>query len=477
MVSAKPLRGFDMSAQRLKPAGSWPEWLNNVKPRGSLRQKLGHPSRLLAIFASLVGAQIGSAVLGLVFWALAARSLPPQQLGVGAALVAAMTLLSIFGVLGVGTLMLERFKLPSIPDGQALFSTGLSIAGLGGAIIAAGWLGLSAMMRLPGALGDLSLHTGLLLVCATALAAICKAFDYAVLGMGVSRLQLRRNLLASVIRIAVLCSAISLDIRSGQAILYCWIVGLLCSLLATPLGLHLSPGGRVTAKQRWYVLRNYWTAALGHHGLTLSMVSGPLMLPVIVGSIMSATQTAYFSQARLLSDSALMLPYFLTIALFAAVESTEDFRRKAPQTLLTGMILVLSLFLGAAVLGRVLLLPFGTDYSQGSFPLLLLLLASGPVLVIKDHFVVLRRVQGLRLQGAMTMTLWTAAELTGAVAGGLLGGITVLCLCWLVMSVTCALLALPVLLKAIRTQRTGSTTATSSDTNGDAQHEVRRTTL
>jgi hypothetical protein len=172
-----------------------------------------------------------------------------------------------------------------------------------------------------------------------------------------------------------------------------------------------------------------------------------------------------------------MLPYFLTIALFAAVESTEDFRRKAPQTLLTGMILVLSLFLGAAVLGRVLLLPFGTDYSQGSFPLLLLLLASGPVLVIKDHFVVLRRVQGLRLQGAMTMTLWTAAELTGAVAGGLLGGITVLCLCWLVMSVTCALLALPVLLKAIRTQRTGSTTATSSDTNGDAQHEVRRTTL
>ena len=49
-------------------------------------------------------------MLGLVFWTLAARALTPEQLGVGAGLVAAMTLLSTFGVLGIGTLLLERFK-------------------------------------------------------------------------------------------------------------------------------------------------------------------------------------------------------------------------------------------------------------------------------------------------------------------------------------------------------------------------------
>ena len=53
------------------------------------------------------------------------------------------------------------------------------------------------------------------------------------------------------------------------------------------------------------------------------------------------------------------------------------------------------------------------------------------------------------------MGLWTAAELTGAVAGGLAGGMTMLCLGWLAMSTACALIALPVLIRALRKQPTG----------------------
>ena len=142
-------------------------------------------------------------MLGLVFWTLAARALTPEQVGVGAALVAAMTLLSTLGVLGVGTLLLERFKVVSVTDRRALLSTGLGIAGMGGALVAAGWLGLSALVHLSGVLGDLSLSSALLLVGTTGIAATCSAFDQAVIGMGVSSLQLRRNLIASIVRIAV----------------------------------------------------------------------------------------------------------------------------------------------------------------------------------------------------------------------------------------------------------------------------------
>ena len=142
------------------------------------------------------------------------------------------------------------------------------------------------------------------------------------------------------------------------------------------------------------------------------------------------------------------LPYLLTIALFATAESVEGFRRKAPRTLIMGMVLALSVILVGALFGRVLLLMFGTSYSQESWPLLLLILAAGPAVVIKDHFVVLRRLQGMRRQGALTMGLWTAAELTGAVVGGLVGGTTMLCLGWLAMSAVCALIALPVRYKS-----------------------------
>ena len=89
---------------------------------------------------------------------------------------------------------------------------------------------------------------------------------------------------------------------------------------------------------------------MGHHGLTLAMASGSLMLPVVVASMMSAEQTAYFSQARLLSDSALAIPYFLTIALFATAEDQEGFRRKARRTIVIGMVLALCLIVACRIL-------------------------------------------------------------------------------------------------------------------------------
>jgi O-antigen/teichoic acid export membrane protein len=421
----------------------------------TLRDSLVRPSRLLRIFVSLVGTQLGGGVLGIVFWTLAARALTPEQVGVGAALVAAMTLLSWFGVLGIGTLLLERFQVVAVTDRRALLSTGLGIAGMGGALVTGGWVALSAPLHLSGVLGDLSLSSALLLVGTTGIATMCSAFDQAVIGMGVSNLQLRRNLLAAIVRIAVLSGAIALNVRSGQAILVSWSVGFVGSLFATPLRRHLPPHARVTMRQRWHLVRNHWAVAMGHHSLSLAVGSSSLMLPVVVASLMPATPTAYFNQANLLGATLTALPYYLTLALFATAENVEGFRRKAPRTLIMGTVLALFIILAGAMFGRVLLLIFGTSYSQESWPLLMIILASGPAMVIKDHLVVLRRLQGMRRQGALMLALWGAAELTGAVVGGLVGGTTMLCLGFTAMSAACALIALPVVIRAMRRQPTG----------------------
>ena len=453
---ARPLSRSDLSAPGVASAAGSGRTVRDSNVLATLRNRLVRPSRLVGVFASLVGSQLGGGALGVVFWTLGARALTPEQLGVGAGLVAAMTLLSTFGVLGIGTLLLERFKVVSVTDRRALLSTGLGIAGMGGALVAAGWLGLSATVHLSGVLGDLSPSSALLLVGTTGIAATCSAFDQAVIGMGVSSLQLRRNLIASIVRIAVLAGAIGLDVRSGQAVFVSWAVGLVGSLLATPLRRHLPPRARVTIGQRWHLVRNHWPVAMGHHGLTLAVASSSLMLPVVVASLMPATQTAYFNQAYLLAGTITALPYLLTVALFATAASAEGFRRKAPRTLIMGMVLALSFILIGAVFGHVVLLMFGTSYSQKSWPFLIIILASGLAMVIKDHFVVLRRLQGRRRQGTLTMALWSAAELTGAVVGGLVGGTTtMLCLGWMAMSTACALIALPVVISALRRRSTG----------------------
>lgn len=441
-----------MSAERLVSATPPPAIRSRLsEPSGiALVKSVTQTSQLIRTFLSLVGSQLGSAVLGLVFWALAARMLSPEQVGIGAALVAAMTLLSLFGVLGVGTLLLERFKGAPVTDRRALFGTGLSVAGVGGSLVAAGWLGVSRLVSVPGALGTVSMGSAMLLVGASGVAATCSAFDQAVIGMAASGAQLRRNLIASVLRIIILLGAIELNFKSGATILVSWTLALVGSVIATPMRRVLGPRCRVPVRHRVALIRNHWSVALGHHGLTLAMISSNLILPVVVAWLLSPAEMAYFAPARLLADSALMVPYFLTVALFAAVENENDFRIKARRTLALGMAMAPALLTGGAVFGHLFLLAFGSTYSRSSAPILMLLLAASPILVIKDHFVALRRLQRLRRQGAVALAVWTSAELFGAVLGGILGGVQVLCIGWLAMSAMCALVALPVVLRAIK---------------------------
>lgn len=410
-------------------------------------------SRLLRVFSALVGAQLGSGLLGIVFWTLAARSLPADQVGIGAALVAAMNLFSTLGILGIGTLLLERFKVIPAPERRVLLGTGLSGSALGGVLVATVWLGPSAMMHIPGALGGLQGSTAVLLVAATGIDAVCGALDQAVIGMGASNLQFCRNILASVLRIGVFAAAVGFDVHSGTLILVSWIAGLIGSvlLLAIPLLRHLPHSSDQARAGSLHLVREHWVSAIGHHSLTLATASSFLILPVVVGSTMPAAQVAYFTTALLFAQTALAFPYFLALALFATADGVQGFCRRARRTIGAGLLLAAAIFAVAALLGRVLLLTFGARYAEEALPILLLLLAAGPALVIKEHFVVLRRLQGRRRQGAIGAALWTTAELAGAVGGGLAGGVVRLCLGWLLMSTVCALVALPVLFKAIHT--------------------------
>ena len=69
------------------------------RPRTALGEHLREPMRRAA-YALILGTGITSA-LGLLFWALAARLLPPTTVGIGAALVSAATLLANIATLGL----------------------------------------------------------------------------------------------------------------------------------------------------------------------------------------------------------------------------------------------------------------------------------------------------------------------------------------------------------------------------------------
>ena len=78
-------------------------------------------------FRSLLVAQVIGAILGLVFWVLAARLVDAHEVGVAAAAISAQTLLGIVTVLGIGTVLISDLQLHDPRRQRQLVMRGLLV--------------------------------------------------------------------------------------------------------------------------------------------------------------------------------------------------------------------------------------------------------------------------------------------------------------------------------------------------------------
>src|SRR5437879_4167045 len=91
--------------------------------------QLARANRVMLVNAvSLIGTTAVTTSLGFAYWWLAARRFPPETVGISSAAISAMTLLGLFCMLGLGTLLIG--ELPRQPDSQApLISAALIVVG------------------------------------------------------------------------------------------------------------------------------------------------------------------------------------------------------------------------------------------------------------------------------------------------------------------------------------------------------------
>ena len=173
---------------------------------------------------SLVGSIVINAGLGFVFWWLAARTFEPANVGLAAATIAAMTLFGTLGVLGLGTLLIGELARRD-HDKWALITTAMMTAGLAGAA-----LGLAFVVVAPIISPDLAVlrsspGIALLFAVGTAFTAASLVLDNALIGLLRGGIQLGRNAVFGVAKLATLVAAIGLVSASGMVIFGAWVVG------------------------------------------------------------------------------------------------------------------------------------------------------------------------------------------------------------------------------------------------------------
>lgn len=417
-------------------------------------------TQVLAPFSSLVLAQVAGSGLGFVFWVLAARYLATGTVGVSSAAVTSQTLVGSLAMLGLGTLLIGEVKALDPARQRHLLTSALGVAGAAGVVLGATVVLLSPLLSssLQVAFSDSLLAT--LFVVGVATTGVGLVLDQSVLGLGRSRLQVWRNLIASGLRFPIAALLLWLGVRSASVVVFSWVASLVVSVAVVWLLLGLPRAPRVPGEGSLDLVRRHWRPALHQHALNQSLSAGPMLVPVVAAVVLAPVPNAEFAMAWLMATFVFIPPYMLATALFAVSvkRSVAEFRASARHTLPAALLLSLSLCAAAWLLGPFVLGILGAHYADHSAPVLSVLVLGGLWMVVKDHLVAYARVTDQFSRATALAAGCVALELVGALAGGVVGGPLGVAVGWLSMVAVEAAVGVPLAWRVLRVQEHGSGT-------------------
>ncbi len=380
---------------------------------------------LLLSSGSLMMSQLLTAFVGFVFWFIAARSFTQSEVGFASAVISALSLVGAIGMMGLGTLLIH--EIPRHP-GREMGMIGSSI--LASAVIG-GLLGLGFVAIGPSLSVDFrplqaTLAMVVAVVAGAGLTSASLVVDQAVIGMMRSRLQLVRNVVAALSRLALLAAAAVAGLAAGDlAVVAVWTASVAISMAALAGYAAWRRSLPRVIPLRWDFLGESRTAALKHHVLNLAIQVPGWAMPLIAVTVLSARTNGGFYFAWLLVGLASFVVVALTWVLFAA--ASRDPASLAQWGWVTLRLSALAAFLSAIglwVLGPFVLEIFGRGYADVARSALLVLPLTLFPTVIKGHYVTIHRARGTVLSAAVLIAAGAVLEMVGAYIGASLAGLS-----------------------------------------------------
>ncbi|HET8912962.1 MAG TPA: hypothetical protein VFN23_15925 [Ktedonobacteraceae bacterium] len=400
---------------------------------------------------SLVGTTLVTSVLGFAYWLFAARLFTPQAVGLASAMIDAMLLLGTFGVVGLGTLLTG--ELPRQPQkAGSLISVALIVVGVVGIVLGALFAGTSSFLSKdfrPLSSDGLNI---LIFALGVGLTTITLVLDQALMGLLRGGLQLWRNTLFAAVKLIVLVAAGFLLARStGMNIYASWLIGNAVSLVGLIVFIPFRKKGIGVVLPEWGLLRKLSVAALEHHLINIILLAPPLVLPLLVTVMISATANAWFYVSFMLANFVFTLTYALSTVLYAeGAGKPSILARKARLTLGVAFASSIAANIVFQFGAKLILGIFSHVYAdQAAVSLRILCLAVFPLIIV-SHYITIQRIHNRIIQSILPITVGTIIELLGAAIGAHWGGLSGLSSGWIIGLSIEALFMSPTVYKAIR---------------------------
>lgn len=404
---------------------------------------------LLSNASSMVATAVVTSGLGAAFWLVATHHFSKDSVGLASASISAMTLLGFVSTVGLGTLLMG--ELPRLQVGHRSVINGAMVttASLGTA------LGVLFVLLAPLASSNFdpltsSLAAAGVFALGVGLTAMTFVLDQALIGLLRGGLQLRRNVVFSVVKLVALVPVAALIADAGSQWIYgTWIVGIAVSLLV--LVRFYRERGEDTLRPDFTLLKEMRLHAATHHGVNIALRTPELVLPIVVVSFLSASANASFYIAYMIASFMFFVPLSLSTVLFAVGSGeskrlADRFRLTVFSSLGFGVISNLVLL----VLASPLLSLFGAGYASSATGTLHVLALDIFPSTILTHYVALRRIER-RLASALPI-IWLGAllQVGGGVLGAQLDGLVGVAAGWVLGATIEAIIMAPEVLRALR---------------------------
>ena len=387
--------------------------------------------QLIRNAASLYGTTIVTNALGFFYWFIAARLVSAEAVGIASAIQSAAQLLSVVCVVGLSTLLISELSHDKSQARNLMLSA--SVFSFGIACIATVIVSLVIrVFKTNLTLGVESVLAISIFVVLAALTTVLAILDDACIGLLRGDLQLTRNAVFAISKLALLPVLIILwKARYGEEMVAAWAIGLVISLIVLTFRLSSATKGQV-----WRVdikgLLAKRHLMVSHHWLNISNLAPRLVLPIVVTTVVGAEENAGFTAALLIIGFINIIPSLLSTVLFALARGDEAaLRREVKNNMRISLFLAIVTPPTFILLSHFALGLFGEKYVAASSALAILSFTTYPA-AIKSHYVAIYRVRGLMNRAALSTTLGAALEVGFAVIGGVIHGVSGVALGYLI---------------------------------------------
>ncbi len=362
----------------------------------SIRKYTRDPLFRNSLFIML--ASVLSNAFGLLFWMIAARIYPKEDVGVATALISSLSLVILVSRFGLGQSLIRFF--PERNKGK-VFGTLVIIttlfAVLFGVIFIAGvevWApGLRPLKQYIFPYLIFLATNSVALLIGNAFIALRKAEYY----------FLQSLLMGSrIVFLIPLLFLGTLGIFSSLGLSF--IITLIFSLFFLVIKLGIKPAGM----DRKF-LKDTFRFSTGNHVATLLMQSPRYILPVMILNTLGPEETAYYYVVFAISSLLFIIPGALSTSLFVEGSHGEVLKKTVLKSFLAIFLLLTPAVVVLYFSGELLLGLLGKDYAAGGLNLLRLMVLSSFLVGICQIYSSVKRVQkdtkGLILLGALVFIL------------------------------------------------------------------------